>query len=87
MPVMLTAEQRDELRNELVKNGTPVRFLLNGQSFDIDSGELLPKGTLIMHQMFYWGFTRETSKKIAKWLGVKPVFSNRSDNHVRMSKL
>lgn len=70
----LTEDQTNEIRRETVRNGTPVRFLVNGQSLNIFSGELSPKNTNVMYHTVYWYFTKETSKKIARWLQAKPVF-------------
>jgi hypothetical protein len=71
----LTRSQIDEVIEEKVETGHPVRFLHKGHNLDIVSGNLLPRGTVVMHQVVYWNFTKETSKKIAKWLGATPVFS------------
>ena len=71
----LSKEQLDDLRKETVKNGVPVRFLIGGDTLEILTGKKFKKGMNIMHQPVYWNFTRETSKKIAKMLGAKAVFS------------
>ena len=71
----LTKSQIDEIRVEQVKNGVPVRFMHNGCSLIITTGETTSKGCNVMHQQVYWNFSKETSKKIAKWLGVRTVFS------------
>ena len=71
----LTKSQIDEIRVEQVKNGVPVRFMHNGCSLIITTGETTSKGCNVMHQQVYWSFSKETSKKIAKWLGVRTVFS------------
>ena len=74
----LTAEQIEEITAEMVPSllGTPVRFLIDGQNIaSLSTGDLSPKGINVMHQMVYWNFTRETSNKIAGWLGAKAVFS------------
>jgi hypothetical protein len=71
----LTEAQIAAVREEVIREGVPVRFLHDGQNLNIVTGELLPRGTNVLHQMVYWGFPRSTSKKIAKWLGVKAVFS------------
>jgi hypothetical protein len=70
----LTPEQIAEIKQEMVAKGEPVRFLHEGQNLNISSGRLLPKGTLVMHQIVYWNFSTETAKKIARYLGVKAVF-------------
>jgi len=70
----LTTEQIAELKKEVIKEGHPVRFLHNGQAIDITTGEAAGKNTNILYHPVYWNFTKETSKKIAQWLGVKPVF-------------
>jgi mannitol-1-phosphate/altronate dehydrogenase len=70
----LTTKQIEEIKQEVVDEGSPVRFLVNGQALEILSGDLLPKHTNIMYHPVYWNFTKETSKKIAKWLNAKPVF-------------
>lgn len=71
----LTKSQIDEVAGELVQNGVPVRFMHNGCSLNISTGETTSKGCNVMYQQVYWKFTKETSKKIAKWLKVKAVFS------------
>jgi len=71
----LTPEQVKEIQKEMVRDGIPVRFMHGGQSLNITTGETVPKGTNVMYQIVYWNFPKETSQKIAKWLGVKAVFS------------
>jgi len=71
----LTSEQIDEIKKELVSKGVPVRFLDGGQAINIETGERQKKGINIIYQIVYWNFTKDTAKKIAKWLGVKPVWS------------
>lgn len=71
----LTPDQVEEVQKEMVKDGVPVRFMHGGRSINIETGEATTKGANVMFQMVYWNFTKETAKKIAKWLGVKPVFS------------
>jgi hypothetical protein len=73
---MLTETQIAEVRSEMVKDGTPVRFQINGQTLNLTTGELQPKGINVLYQLVYWNFTKETSKKIAEWTGSKPVFSD-----------
>jgi carbohydrate-binding DOMON domain-containing protein len=70
----LTKEQVREVKAEMVRQGVPVRFMYNGQCLIITTGELMEKYINVIHQQFYWNFTKETSKKIAKWLGVKAIF-------------
>lgn len=70
----LTAEQIAEVKKEMIKTGHPVRFLFNGQALDITTGDLASKGSNVMYHPVYWNFTKETSKKIAQWLNVKPAF-------------
>jgi hypothetical protein len=71
----LTYEQINEVTKELVDDGVPVRFMHNGCSLVITTGETTSRGCNVIHQQVYWNFTKETSKKIAKWLKVKAVFS------------
>ncbi|MGO9014668.1 MAG: hypothetical protein ACLQF0_06775 [Dissulfurispiraceae bacterium] len=71
----LTNDQMEEVKKEMVSNGIPVRFLHQGCCLDIITGHLQKKGINIIHQRHYWTFTRETSLKIAKWLGVAAEFS------------
>jgi hypothetical protein len=73
---MLTPEQIEEVKREMIPNGVPVRFLINGCATNIVTGEQSPKGTNVIHHVVYWAFTRETAKKIADWIGAKPVFSD-----------
>lgn len=70
----LTVAQVEAIRKDLIQQGTPVRFLYHGQNLNIATGDLMPRGTNVMHQIVYWNFTRETAKKVAKWLGAKAVF-------------
>lgn len=72
----LSKEQIAEVKDEMTLTGDPVRFLHNGQCLNIVTGELMKKGINIMHQIVYWNFDKETSRKIASWLGVKAVFSD-----------
>jgi hypothetical protein len=58
----------------MVSKGVPVRFMLGGGSLDIVSGKVSAKGTNVIHQIVYWNFTKDTAKKIAKWLGARPSF-------------
>ena len=58
----------------MIKTGHPVRFLYNGQALDITTGTLASKGSNVIYHPVYWNFTKETSTKIAQWLGVKPAF-------------
>ena len=71
----LTKSQIEEIKSEMVEHGVPVRFMYNGCSLIITTGETTSRGCNIMNQQVYWNFTKETSKKIAKWLKVKAVFS------------
>lgn len=70
----ITPKQAAEIKKELVQEGHPVRFLYNGQALDIIRGELASKGSNVIYHPVYFNFTKATSKKIATWLGVKPVF-------------
>ena len=72
----LTKSQIEEVKSEMVEHGVPVRFMYNGCSLIITTGETTEKYINVIHQQFYWRFTKETSKKIAKWLGVKAVFDS-----------
>lgn len=71
----LTPEQIEEIKKETIQKGIPVRFLFNGRNLNITNGKLLPKGINVFYQVVYWNFTKETSKKIANWLGCKAIFS------------
>ena len=75
MTKKLTYEQLEEVSKEMVQNGVPVRFLHEGRCLVITTGELMTKGINVIYQEVYWNFTKETSKKIAKWLEVKAIFS------------
>lgn len=70
----LTKDQIEEIKGEMVSKGVPVRFMKGGGSMNIVTGEI-EKGANVMHQIVYWNFTKETSKKIAKMLGARAVFS------------
>lgn len=71
----LTEEQIKEVQNEQVQDGVPVRFQINGQTLNIVTGDLQTRGINVMYQIVYWNFTKETSQKIANWLGAKAIFS------------
>ncbi len=71
----LNKKQISEIKSEIIETGVPVRFMDNGKSLDILSGDTTKRGTNIMYQIVYWKFSKETSKKIANWLGVKVIFS------------
>jgi hypothetical protein len=71
----LTKAQIKEVKKEVMPFGKPVRFMHNGCSLNIVTGVTCKKGINVMHQIVYWNFSRETSNKIARWLGVKAVFS------------
>jgi len=75
----LTKDQEDEVRGEMVKNGTPVRFMSRGGSLNILTGDVTRKGANVMHQTVYWNFNKATAKKIAKWLGARVAFSEGLD--------
>ena len=72
-----TSGQIEALRGEMVPcpQATPVRFQYNGQTLFLLSGNLQPKGINVIHQNFYWNFTRATAEKIAAALNVKAIFS------------
>lgn len=72
----LTPEEIAEIKLEMVQKGRPVRFQDGGQTISITTGEKQPKGINVIHQIHYWNFTEETSKKIAALTGTKPVFSD-----------
>ena len=71
-----TPAQIEALRGEMVPcpRATPVRFHRRRDLFLL-SGNLQPKGINVIHQNFYWNFTRATAKKIAAALNVKAIFS------------
>jgi hypothetical protein len=71
----LTKDQIAEIKDEMVSSGVPVRFMSGGGSLNIVTGETTARGANVMHQIVYWNFSKETAKKIAKWLGVRPEFS------------
>lgn len=77
----LTKEQIKEIVQELVPNreAVPVRFLYKGQNLNIETGQLLPKGTNVLYQTVYWNFSKTTALKIAKWLGCRAVFSEEEE--------
>ena len=70
----LTKGQVEEVTGELVGNGVPVRFFWEGAPISLLTGIRDQKGLNIIHQTAYWGFSRVTSRKIAKWLGVRAQF-------------
>lgn len=70
----LTPEQVEHFKTKQVEKGRPVRFLHNGRSCAIVTGETLPGGTNVIYQFVYWHFTEETAIDIARITGTKPVF-------------
>jgi hypothetical protein len=72
--IQLTEAQQKEVSQEMVRNGCLVRFMTKGMSLNIVDGTTTPKGTNVMYQTIYCKFTKETARKIAKWLNVKAVF-------------
>lgn len=75
MTTRLTPEQIAEIKSEMIASGPPVRFQVAGQTVDICTGQLQPRGINVIHQIHYWRFTKDTTLKIARWLGASPVFS------------
>ncbi len=75
MPKPLTDGQIAEIMAEMVCCGVPVRFLFGGQSMNIQTGTLAPKGISVVHQQTYWNFGRSTARKVAKWTGARAVWS------------
>tara|TARA_R100000700_G_C3090531_1_gene92101 strand:- start:15 stop:236 length:222 start_codon:yes stop_codon:yes gene_type:complete len=73
---MLTQEQIQHFATRLTRNGTPVRFMIDGCSVNIETGARTPKGSNVMSQIVYWSFDRETAREIAKTIGARAVFSN-----------
>lgn len=74
MKSLLTPEQEAEVKSEMVLSGLPVRFMIDGQSVHLTTGERDKKGINVIYQHFYWNFTKDTAKKIAGWIGAKAVF-------------
>ncbi|MCU0586523.1 MAG: hypothetical protein MUF52_00045 [Syntrophobacteraceae bacterium] len=64
----LDVNQINELRRELVVDGIPVCFLVDGKSVLLTTGQKLDEGRV------YSNFTRETACKIADWIGATPLF-------------
>lgn len=73
----LTQEQIDTIKPKLVpsKEATPVRFQFNGQTCNIESGQMQRKGINVIHQLVYWNFTKEVAKEVAGMTGTKAIFS------------
>ena len=65
----LTDEQIRHFKAQMIKDGTPVRFLYRGHCLDITTGVLQHKGINVIYQRHYWNFAAETAKEIAKSLG------------------
>jgi hypothetical protein len=71
----MTPEQIAEVKQEMVKDGTPVRFQIDGRTVaNLTTLDLHTKGINVIHQTVYWNFTKETAQKIAGWIGAKAVF-------------
>jgi hypothetical protein len=71
----MTPEQVQEVKNEMVPQGIPVRFQIDGATVaNLTTGQMHRKGINVIHQTVYWSFTKETAKKIAGWIGAKPIF-------------
>jgi hypothetical protein len=57
-----------------IPDGDPVRFMFEGQSVDIVTGELTPKNVNVIFQKVYWNVDRPTAKRIAKLTGTKATW-------------
>jgi len=73
--MQLTTAQTEEIMQEMIENGVPVRFMHDGCSLNLLTGETIKRGTNVMNQIVYWNFSRKTAQKIAGWLGVRAAFS------------
>lgn len=77
MSLGLTDEQVAEVKAEMVPNGVPVRFQIDGRTVqNLRTLLLHDKGINVIHQTVYWCFTRDTARKIAGWIGANPVFDS-----------
>lgn len=72
---VLTPTEITQFKAERIPNGIPVRFMHEGQSVNVITGALDPKGCNIMYQTTYWNFDRKTSLKIATLTGTRATFS------------
>lgn len=70
----LTGLEIIKFRERMIREGAPVRFLLNGCNFSIETGETMRKGANVIHQIVYWNFDRPTANEIAALTGTSPVF-------------
>jgi len=71
----LTVEQIENVKNEMIPDGIPVRFIDDFCTVNVETGERYnDRGVNVIHKLHYWNFTKETAIKIAEWLGVKASF-------------
>lgn len=69
----LTTEQMETIAT--VKAGDPVRFMHDGRSVDIVTGEYASeRHANVMYQRFYWHLSRDTARLIAKLTGTRAAF-------------
>jgi phospholipid N-methyltransferase len=77
-PKKLNAAQAAQVKREMdIGRGVPVRFMDGGRALNISTGERDAKGINVINQTTYWDFRPATAEMIAKWLGVRAVFSKR----------
>jgi hypothetical protein len=69
-----TDEQMQHIFSEMRDNSTPVRFLINGQTVNIETCCRYPKGINVIYLPHYWDFPRKLALEIASWIGAKCVF-------------
>ncbi len=70
----LTEERRKYYKAQQIEDGVPVRFMEDGRSVRIETGENTKKGCNIIYHFMYWSFSRATALEIAKETGTKAVF-------------
>lgn len=69
-----TDEQMQHIFSEMRDGSTPVRFLINGQTVNLETCCRYPKGVNVVYLPVYWDLPRKLALEIASWIGAKCVF-------------
>ncbi len=74
----LTEEQRNSIIERLdgAVIATPCRFMDDGCSVDVVTGQKCKRGINAINQVVYWRFSRAIAKEIAELTGTSVVFSS-----------
>jgi hypothetical protein len=71
----LDEKEIDYFAGRMIPNCTPVRFMHDRKSVNIEHGEYVSiPGTNIIHQMVYWNIPKDEARQIAKLTGTRADF-------------